>query len=78
MEVNNVAPQSSENNSGVGFLLGIIILVAFVFFLFYYGIPIIRNMTQQAPPATAQPTPPAPDNGIDIDIPDEVDLNINQ
>lgn len=34
----------TENaNSGSGFLLGVILLIIFVLFLLYYGLPLIRN-----------------------------------
>ena len=43
--VNNPAPvQDSGNNNGFGFLIGTIILIAFVGILLYFAIPAIKNM----------------------------------
>ena len=53
-------------DSGMGFLMGIILLMLFIFMLFYYGLPVIRN--------TVAPQQAAPQ----INVPDKVDVNIKQ
>lgn len=56
-------PQNSSNN-GMGFLLGIIVLVVLVILFFVYGLPYIQNnMTG---------------GRIEVNIPDNIDVNLNQ
>jgi hypothetical protein len=47
---------------GMGFLLGVILLLATLFLFFYYGLPMIQQ-------AASGPT---------INIPRQVDVNVNQ
>ncbi len=35
--------EGSGSNSGMGFLLGVVFLIVFMFLMFYYGLPVIRN-----------------------------------
>lgn len=37
-------PASTSDNSGNGFLVGIILLILFVAVLLYFGIPAVKNM----------------------------------
>jgi hypothetical protein len=62
--IHNVTPATTteQGSSGMGFLLGVIALLLFFFFLIYYGLPALRNST-----STPQ-----------INVPDKVDVNINQ
>ncbi len=62
--INNAAP-ATDNSSGMGFLLGVILLIAFVFFLFYFGLPVIQNSIGGA-------------GGTQINVPDKVDVNVKQ
>lgn len=41
--VNNPAPTNNSGN-GMGFLIGVVLLIVFVFILFYYGFPLLSNM----------------------------------
>ena len=59
--VNNTAPQSDSGN-GMGFLLGVILLIVFVVLLIYYGLPLIQRSTS------------APQ----LNVPSEIDVNVNQ
>lgn len=63
--INNAAP-ASESNSGMGFLMGVILLIAFFLFLFYFGIPMVRNSFSGA------------GTGTQINVPDKVDVNVKQ
>lgn len=67
--VNNPAPTSDEG-SGMGMIVGIIVLVAVLLFIFFYGMPYFRDTAQQN-------NAPQPDSAI-IEIPDQVDVNINK
>jgi hypothetical protein len=58
--VNN--PDRTTSDSGMGFLLGIILLVVLAFALFYYGLPAIRGAA----------------TGPQINVPGKVDVNVNQ
>lgn len=67
--VNSPAPApvqpSGDNSGGMGFVLGIIILVAFLAILFIYGLPMIKNATKAT-------------QGTTINVPDKIDVNVNQ
>ena len=63
--INNAAP-ASEGNSGMGFLMGIILLIVFFVFLLYFGIPMIRNSFSGV------------GSGTQINVPDKVDVNVKQ
>lgn len=41
--VNTPAASEPSSNSGMGFLLGVILLIVFMFLLFYYGLPALRS-----------------------------------
>ncbi|MBP7967071.1 hypothetical protein KAZ66_02245 [Candidatus Woesebacteria bacterium] len=60
--INNAAP-TTDNNSGMGFLFGVILLIVFMFFLFYFGLPAIQNSIG---------------GGTQINVPDKVDINVKQ
>lgn len=63
--INNAAP-ASDSNSGIGFLMGVIFLIAFFVFLLYFGLPFIRNSFSGG------------GSGTQINVPDKVDVNIKQ
>jgi hypothetical protein len=48
---------------GIGFLLGVILLLAGIFLFFYYGLPAIQNA------GSSNPT---------IQVPETVDVNVQQ
>ncbi len=63
--MNTTEPHVHTQDSGMGgmgFLMGIILLILFVFALLYYGLPMLRNAT----------TTPA------VTVPDQIDVNVNQ
>lgn len=56
-------PASSENNaSGVGFIIGALIVLFAVFMFFYYGIPAMRTAVTETSPS--------------ITVPEQVDVNV--
>lgn len=59
--VNNPGNSDSSGN-GMGFLLGIIVLVVFVILFLYYGLPIIRQSF----------------SGAQINVPSKIDVNVQQ
>lgn len=56
-------PASSGSGGGMGFLLGVVILVLFVLGLVYFGIPALRNLGQ---------------GGVNVTLPEKVDVNVQQ
>ena len=58
--VNN--PDTTQRDSGTGFLLGVILLIVFGVLFFMYGLPYITS-------AMSGPT---------VQVPEKVDVNINQ
>lgn len=54
---------SESNNSGMGFFLGIIILVVFLVLIIFYGFPYLRNISS---------------GGTQINVPDKINVNVNQ
>ena len=59
--VNNPGNSDSGSN-GMGFLLGIIVLVVFVILFLYYGLPMIQKTM----------------SGPQINIPNQIDVNVKQ
>lgn len=57
-------PASTDNNSGTGFLLGVILLIAFFLLFFFYGLPFIGQMIQGF-------------GSPQVNIPGKVDVNVN-
>lgn len=54
---------ATENQgSGIGFFLGMIVLAVLLLLFFYYGLPILRQSTQNP----------------QINVPGQIDVNINQ
>jgi hypothetical protein len=60
-----VQQPTDGGGNGMGFLLGVILLIVFVIGLLYYGLPMIQRATA---------TPAAPQ----INVPDKVDVNVKQ
>lgn len=69
--VNN--PSSDNSGSGMGFVLGILVLIVFVLVLFYYGLPALRGRTASSTPESAS----GGSSEINVDVPDKVDVNVN-
>lgn len=61
-------PAPVENSGGNGFLIGIIVLIAFVGILLYFGIPAIRRM---GPVQLSVP-------GTQVVVPDKIDVTVTQ
>lgn len=62
--INNPAPAQappSEGNNGIGFLLGVIVLIIFAILFFIYGLPYISSSLR----------------GPQVNIPGKVDVNIH-
>ncbi len=61
--INNAAPApAAESNNGMGFLLGVVVLIMFAFFMLYYGLPLLRNSVGSAAPS--------------VNVPSKVDVNV--
>lgn len=66
--VNNPAPVQTSDAGGSNFLIGAIVLIAFVMMLLYFGIPALKRMSpsQVNVPATQ------------IVVPGKIDVNVKQ
>ncbi|MBP9759562.1 hypothetical protein KBD45_07760 [Candidatus Dojkabacteria bacterium] len=59
----NTPQPASDQSSGVGMIIGLVVLVVFGFMFFIYGIPAIRQMRVGAP---------------QVNIPSSIDVNVKQ
>jgi hypothetical protein len=62
--INNPPSGESKSGMGMGFLVGIILLVVAGFLFFMYGLPALRQTTENSAPQ--------------INVPDQIDVNINK
>ncbi len=61
--INNTTPAAQPaGDNGMGFLLGVIVLILFVMGVFYYGLPLLQRSV---------PTIPT------VNVPGKVDVNVN-
>jgi hypothetical protein len=58
--VNNPAP-AREDGSGMGFLLGVILLIVFAVLFFLYGLPYLTSTF----------------SGPQVNVPGQIDVNVN-
>lgn len=61
--VNTTPAQTGSDSNGMGFILGIIVLVAFVGILFYFGLPYIQHGFG---------------GGVQVNVPKSIDINVKQ
>ncbi|MDO8658794.1 MAG: hypothetical protein Q7K55_08685 [Candidatus Levybacteria bacterium] len=59
----NPTPTNNSSNNGLGFLLGIFLLVILGVLFFVYGLPYIRSQMG---------------GGVQISVPKNIDVNLNQ
>ncbi|OGG15092.1 hypothetical protein A2773_04340 [Candidatus Gottesmanbacteria bacterium RIFCSPHIGHO2_01_FULL_39_10] len=57
----------TADNAGIGFLVGVILLIFAAFLFLYIGLPLIRGVGA-----------PSQGGGPNISVPEKVDVNINQ
>lgn len=60
----NTPSTERRSDSGLGFLVGIILLVLLAFALFYYGLPAIRGA--------------ASTSSTNINVPDKINVDVNR
>ncbi len=51
-----------SGDNGMGFLFGVILLIAFAFVLWYWGVPAVREVKE----------------GTQINVPSQIDVNVKQ
>lgn len=61
--VNTTPATSTDNGSGLGFVLGIILLIAFFMLVFFYGIPLLTQSFNQSVPS--------------VQVPGKIDVNVH-
>lgn len=59
--VNN--PSGESSGSGMGFMVGMIVLAVLAVLFFVYGLPALRQS--------------ASSGGVQIEVPDQIDVNVN-
>jgi len=62
--VNPAPNNNSSDNNGMGFLLGVIVLIVFVVLFFVYALPYIRGLSGSG--------------GIQINVPKNINVNVQQ
>lgn len=62
--VNN--PGTTENNSGMNMIIGLLILAVMIFLFFIYGLPLIRQASSMQAPQ------------VNVPVPNKVDVNLHQ
>ena len=72
--INTPSAPANESN-GMGFLIGAVLLIVVVFVLLYTFLPMLRGAAQNAAPQNQ-----GSDNGggTTIQVPDQIDVNLNQ
>ncbi len=56
---------TTGDSGGMGFFMGVIVLILFVMFLIFYGLPYLRGAG-------------GGNSGGGVTVPDKIDVNINQ
>ena len=59
----NTPQPNNDSSGGMGMIIGLVVLVVFVFLFFVYGLPALRNMRLGNP---------------EINIPSTIDVNVKQ
>ncbi len=59
----NTPQPNNDSNSGMGMIIGLVVLVVFGLLFFIYGIPALRNMRLGTP---------------QINVPNSIDVNVKQ
>lgn len=57
-------PASTDTGSGMGFLLGVIMLIAFALLFFFYGLPMVGGWFQSM-------------RAPQVNVPGNIDVNVN-
>ena len=61
--VNPAPNNNSSGDNGMGFLLGVIVLIVFVVLFFVYALPYIRGMSG---------------GGVQVNVPKSINVNVKQ
>lgn len=72
----NTTPATSDSNSSMGFLIGMVLLALVVVLFLFYGLPMLFSGMNSVPAEV--PQAPAQQGGTNIQIPDQIDVNLNQ
>ena len=60
----NPASNNNSGDNGMGFFLGVIVLIVFAILLFVYALPYLRGLGGS--------------NGVQINVPKDIDVNVKQ
>ena len=73
--VNTPSSGNDNGGNGMGFLMGIILLILAIFLFLYYGLPAMRQAAPQQDINVEAPAPAAPSD-VNVDVPDQIDVNV--
>jgi hypothetical protein len=62
--VNTTPSQTDSTGNGMGFLMGMILLLAVIFLFFFYGLPLLTQSFRSV-------------SGPQIQVPGKIDVNVN-
>jgi hypothetical protein len=60
----NTPAQTSDTGNGTGFLLGVILLLAFIVLFLFYGLPLLTQSLSSV-------------SGPQVNVPGKIDVNVN-
>jgi hypothetical protein len=68
-----------EESSGgpINLLVSMLVILAVAFLLFYFGLPLLRNIGGGAPTQINNVAPPQGANAPQINIPDKINVDVN-
>ncbi len=64
-------PATSERSGTSSALIGLVLLLVFAFLLFFYGLPALRNATQQSPTNVNVEAPEG------VQVPENVNIDVD-
>ena len=62
--INPTPSNNSSGNNGVGFLIGVLVLIVFAVLFFVYGLPLLRGLSGSS--------------GVQINVPKSIDVKVQQ
>lgn len=70
--VNAPAAAHEDTGTGISLLVGVLLILAIAFLLFFFGLPVLRNLGTSSTPQQINTN-----NLPQVRMPDKVDVNIN-
>jgi hypothetical protein len=75
--VNNAGqPTGDSSGSGMGLLVGALLVLGIILLVIFYGLPALRQTTTSVAPAAPSTTEVNIPDQSDIQVPDQIDVNV--